>query len=100
MSGFANTLYLAAFPPGLWVYHVRLGSAFPSDPHFVHTHNQAGGFLGSTEGRDIRGVDSVACCRLEDNRGTKEWRDLGKIISIRVRYWIGTGMLSNLLKLG
>jgi len=55
MSLSANTLYLVAFPPGLWEYHVRLGSAFPLDPHFLHVHNQAGGFFGSAEGRVIRG---------------------------------------------
>ena len=61
MSLSVNILYSVAFPPGLWKYYVRLGSAFPLDPYFLHVHNQAGGFFGSAKGRDIRGsgLDSV-----------------------------------------
>ena len=59
-SGYA--LYLAPFPPGLWLYHVRLGSGFPPDPHFLKVQTQAGGSFWSPEGRDIRGrvLDGVS----------------------------------------
>jgi len=83
ISLFANGLYFAALPPGLWLYHVRLASTFPSEPHLLHVQNQAIWLLGSIEGRDIweRARRCVVASRMVGRK------DLGNF----TKYRIGVG---------
>ena len=81
-----HKLYLTAFPPGLWLYHVRLGSTLPLGPHLLQSQYQ--GLSGSAGGRDIQGRGVPSSRRWLGDLGR---RDLGKFVLIHAKYYIGMG---------